>query len=243
MIVYQCTGCGATANQPLGKAVMKNNQPKFGYAQLPQQDSIIDGPSASNTGKNTCVHCHSPIVVAGPMWGAHLHDHSFIDEMLSIHKTLDPSIYGTLPRIQGMLTLAKEELLDVPFFVNVQSVASKLKASSPPHRQMISAICNLGYRASYTHAQPGAIKTDAPYGVLLDIMKAWIKQEQNGVVSKNLKQGSAGYRVLQDLEPKVKVSFEDHPRALELETFRKSKLLRFQINPTKNWGPKPKASG
>lgn len=86
----------------------------------------------------------------------------------------------------------------------------------------------------------GAVKTDAPYSVLWDIFRAWIIME--GKEPKN-KEGSPGFAIMQKKEPSIEVSFADHPRALELETFRKQKLLRYQVNPTKYWGPKAKASG
>lgn len=229
MVVYHCNGCGSTITQPLGKATPKSNGNfKFGYAR---------GPVAPEK----CTFCGSYHHIAGPMWGGPIHNDAFIDSMLTIHKTLDPEVYKTIPRIQGMLTLAKDELKDVPFYFNPQNLASVVRSSSPPHRKILSALCNAGYRVSFTHALPGGIKTDAPYSVIWDILRQWIKDEHNGEVSKNLKAGSPGTGIVKSLDTETPVSFSDNERALELERLRKSKVVRFQVNPTKNWGPKAKA--
>lgn len=187
MLVYHCNGCGSSINQPLGKAVEKKNGHKFGYAR---------GPVAPEK----CSHCDTYHHIAGPMWGGPIHNDEFIDKMLDIHKTLDPEVYKTLPRMEGMLTLAKDELKDTPFYFSVQNMASVVRASSPPHRKMISALCNAGYRVSSTHAHAGALKTDAPYEVVWDILRQWIKNEHNGEISKNLKPGSPGTQIVKSLD-------------------------------------------
>lgn len=187
MVVYHCSGCGSTVNQPLGKVVQKNKNNKFGYAR---------GPVASES----CPYCGTFHHIAGPMWGGPIHNEQFIDTMFNIHKTLDPSVYHTIPRIEGMLTLARDELKDVPFYFSPSNLASVVRSSSPPHRKMISALCNAGYRASSTHAQASGIKTDAPFAVIWDILRQWIKDEHNGEISKNLKPGSPGSSIVKTLE-------------------------------------------
>lgn len=189
MIVYHCTGCGSSVNQPLGKAVETNNKYKFGYAR---------GPTAPDK----CSHCGSHHHIAGPMWGGPIHNDKFIDTMLDINQTLDPQIYGTKERVRGMLTVARDELKDAPFYFSAQILASVLRSTPPPHSKIISAICNAGYQASATHAHPSGIKTNAPYDVLWDILRQWIKLEHNGQISKNLKSGSPGWQILKTLDTK-----------------------------------------
>ncbi|KAF5093192.1 hypothetical protein D0Z00_004194 [Geotrichum galactomycetum] len=231
MIVYQCTGCGTFTKQHLGKAVQKNNNFKYGYAR---------GPTVSER----CAHCDSTHIIAGPMWGGPIHNKAYIDKMLEVYKDLDTEVYKTTARIEGMLTLAKDELIDVPFYFSPQNIASIVRSSSPPHRKIVSALCNAGYQVSFTHALAGGIKTDAPFIVIWDIFRQWIKEAHNGETSKNLKAASPGTKIVESLESAsgLTISFDDHPRALELEKFRKSKVVRYQENPTKNWGPKAKAS-
>ena len=55
------------------------------------------------------------------------------------------------------------------------------------------------------------------------------------------KENSPGYAILHKdrvIAEASKISFEPHKEAKELETRRKSKVLRFQMNPTPEWGPK-----
>jgi tRNA (guanine26-N2/guanine27-N2)-dimethyltransferase len=78
------------------------------------------GPPVSHR----CSECESPLHVsshimrglrsltwltqlAGPMWSGPLHDVSFVEKVLE-HLEADEHQYGTLARMKGMLTVAKE---------------------------------------------------------------------------------------------------------------------------------------
>lgn len=243
--VFHCQGCDSVNVQPLGRVTYKETKsgkgesvPKFGYAKI-----------KSGNG-DECEHCGNGLVMAGPMWGGPLHNHEFINEVLKLQdelsksqseeskdtkeseekketKETDPketnqtSIYGTLPRIKGMVSAALQELQSPSslFYFHPQSLSSKLKTASPPHRAFVSAICNAGYECSYTHAMAGAIKTNAPYGLLWDILKAWIIKENEGKEGgegkengegegksekkgPNNKVGSPGYQIMKNPIPK-----------------------------------------
>eukprot|EP00775_Hariotina_reticulata_P009103 gene9103-9272_t len=48
---------------------------------------------------------------------------------------------------------------------------------TPPRAELLrSAFINAGYRVSGSHANPLALKTDAPPRVVWDIIRTWIKQ-------------------------------------------------------------------
>jgi tRNA (guanine26-N2/guanine27-N2)-dimethyltransferase len=237
MVVYHCRGCGSSVHQPLGKS--DTSDQKYGYAR---------GPLAPEN----CEHCGTPHHIAGPLWAGPIHHDAFIDKMLEIQDCdFDPAVYATAPRIKGMLTMARDELKDVPFYFSVQQRAAVIKASSPPHRAMVSALCNAGYRVSGTHAHAGCLKTDAPFSFIWAIYRRWLVDMHNGVISPNLKPGAPGATIVRDLPAKIdaadsnprdpEISFVDHPRALELDQMRKSKFLRYQQNPQKNWGPRARA--
>lgn len=244
MVVYKCSGCGTVTPQALGKATplvskkakttddqqksaTNNNNYKFSYSQ---------GPPVGEK----CQHCGFTHHIAGPMWAGRIHNKDFIDQMLAVRDTLDPNVYGTLDRIKGMLSMARQELPDSPFYVLPPDMASIARATCPPLIKFVSAILNAGYKVSGTHAKPGCVKTDAPYSLLWNIIRKWIEQEHEGGSTK-VKPGSPGEKLVVPRESDIDVSFDTHPEAVELDKMRKSKLLRYQVNPTANWGPKSRA--
>lgn len=117
ILSYNCdSGCGAWTTQPLGAVRQKldrKGNPMFHY-------SLAQGPTA---GPN-CEHCGFKTHVAGPMWGGPLHNPHFIQKILGILPKLDREIYHTIPRIEGMLTTALEEDLDL---------ASSIKTDDPEY--------------------------------------------------------------------------------------------------------------
>ena len=108
MVVYNCdAGCGSWTTQFLAQTrekKAKNGSPfyKFSLAQAPSTNQ-------------QCDHCGFKTHLSGPMWGGPLHNPWFIQKILDMLPSLDENIYGTIPRIEGMLTLARDEhILDVP---------------------------------------------------------------------------------------------------------------------------------
>ncbi|KAJ1841317.1 RNA methyltransferase tRNA(m5U54)methyltransferase, partial [Coemansia sp. RSA 486] len=74
--------------------------------------------------------------------------------------------------------------------------------------------------------------TDAPPQVVWDIMRAHVAQAGR---SPKIEDGSPAHVILQQ-QSTTEVSFASH-RDADPES-RRIKLVRYQINPEKNWGPK-----
>ncbi|KAG0080341.1 RNA methyltransferase tRNA(m5U54)methyltransferase [Linnemannia elongata] len=221
-VAYVCTGCQSTYTQALGKATegAKGNL-KFGVNTGPP----VDG---------RCEHCNSRFHIAGPMWGKELHSVPFIDRMLN-HVKDASHLYKTQPRILGMLSVCKEEI-EAPFYYTANGLSGTVHCTSIPLLHISSALLHQEYKVSGSHAAQGSIKTDAPPSALWDIMRSWVKL--NPV--KNIKPESPAGRILA-VEPKTIANFEMHPDAKSES--RKTNLVRYQVNPTKNWGPQARAGG
>ncbi|AOA62703.1 tRNA methyltransferase [Komagataella phaffii] len=234
MINYHCSGCGTTYDQPLGKKTQDEKTGRYKF-------TMARGPPVGEK----CTFCHKTMHLAGPMWAGQLHNKTFIDKSLQISKSLDKDVYGTTDRIEGMLTLAKQEL-ETPFYFKPGSLSSVIKCPAPPINELVSALGNLGYMASLTHAMPSAIKTNAPWEAIWYIMKTWLnhRKEESG---KNLSETSPGYAIIhndqigKDIELKeYEELYKKNDLYHEIKSLRNFKIVRFQQNPTKFWGPKAK---
>lgn len=228
--VYMCSGCGATEVQPLGKVTVRDNgSKKFGLAQ------------GSCVGSH-CSYCGYVNHVAGPMYIGKLQNDNFISKVLELNEKVDDETYKTRKRIEGMLTLAKNEI-EAPFYFKPEKVSSILKFQVPPLKSVIAALGNLGYDASLTHAIPSAVKTNAPWRVIWAIFKSYVVEKEQKDISK-MNENTAGYKIMTNADVKVdddaKVSFELNELSKKVEKLRKLKIIRYQENPTKNWGPKGK---
>lgn len=102
--VYTCdSGCGAWTVQPFARTQTYESRKgdklyKFTAGQAPSAGLI-------------CPHCGFKPHLSGPMWGGYLHNPFFIQRVLDLLPTLDKEIYKTIPRMQGMLSTARDEML------------------------------------------------------------------------------------------------------------------------------------
>ena len=218
-MVYQCHSCKSFELQSLGKITKNGLNVKFSQATVSVPDK--------------CTQCQSPFQIGGPLWNAPLHNNEFILKVVEAAKGLKH--LGTLNRIIGMMTVASEEL-HVPFFYSLSELSNIMHCITPPIVKINSALLNAGYKVSGSHCNAQAIKTNAPSKVIWDIFRCWIKL--NPVTMKNISTNSAAFRLLNQ-ETELEADFTFHPESFPES--RKIKLLRFQENPEKFWGPKPRA--
>lgn len=107
MLVYSCdSGCGAWTTQYLTSVKIKQGKSD---GQIVRNYGLAQAPTAPQF----CEHCGFKTHLAGPMWGGPLHNPHFIQMILDLVPESDPKIYQTLHRIEGMLTTALEEDLDL----------------------------------------------------------------------------------------------------------------------------------
>jgi tRNA (guanine26-N2/guanine27-N2)-dimethyltransferase len=97
----------------------------------------------------------------------------------------------------------------------------------------MSAIANLGYKVSNSHAKPHSIKTNAPSSILWAILKVWQKNHDTQK-AKPVSQTSPAFVITaKEYGIESQVSFEHNADAVPGSI--KLKLLRYQTNA--NWGP------
>ncbi|OQD67146.1 hypothetical protein PENDEC_c044G01621 [Penicillium decumbens] len=231
MLVYNCdSGCGAWSIQPLAatkQRLDKKGNPFYHYG-------LAQGPSAGPH----CEHCGFKTHIAGPMWGGPLHNPHYIQRILALLPTLDPETYQTIPRIEGMLTTALEEDLDLtpaatksgnqqqtneaetaetkpedseypaivprmdpaarepfPFYFQLSALSKVLHCSTIPIDEFRGAIRSCGYRSTRSHAKPNSIRTDAPWSVIWEIMREWVRQH-SPIKEGSLKPGTPGAAIM-----------------------------------------------
>jgi len=134
-----------------------------------------------------------------------------------------------------MLTVASEEL-PVPFYFTPAKIAGHFRCEVPPLAEASSALLNAGYAVSRSHALGGSLKTDAPRSFIFDMMREWIKMHP--VKMENITAGQIA-RTLLEKPQQAEVNFQKHAGVVSRSS--EIKLVRYQVNPTANWGPKPRA--
>ncbi|KAK0665784.1 S-adenosyl-L-methionine-dependent methyltransferase [Cercophora samala] len=119
MVVYSCGGgCGAWTTQLLMKNKPAPNKKgsgifyKHGFTKAP-------------TAPPLCDHCGSVTHLAGPMYAGRIHDPEFVQKVIDEANEASPEIYGTLPRVKGMLYTALEEFLPTPQELEAQKDSGK----------------------------------------------------------------------------------------------------------------------
>lgn len=96
---------------------------------------------------------------------------------------------------------------------------------------------NSGFKVSYTHMNKTSIKTNAPAQLIWDIMRTW--EELHPINEKRVKNQSPGCNILGKKREFV-CCLDSHPDSNPES--RKMGFLRFQQNPTANWGPGTRAT-
>ncbi|KAJ2707775.1 RNA methyltransferase tRNA(m5U54)methyltransferase [Coemansia sp. IMI 203386] len=219
-LVHHCRHCGTYTTQPLG-SIERGAGDNHRYL-------VPVGPPVDRR----CAQCGSKQDIGGPCWIGPLHNKDFVRRMYKGVSVSDASVYATQPRMKGMLKVILEELDDAPFHYTLAQLCSAVRAACPPLVKINSALLNAGYRVSGSHTRQGSIKTDAPPQVVWDIMRAHVAQAGR---SPKIEDGSPAHIILQQ-QSTTEVSFASH-RDADPES-RRIKLVRYQINPEKNWGPK-----
>ncbi|KOS18289.1 tRNA (guanine(26)-N(2))-dimethyltransferase [Escovopsis weberi] len=211
MVVYSCdSGCQAWETQFLMRSKPSPNKKGNGAFYK-------HGPSLGPTTDRFCQHCGSKMHINGPMYGGHIHSPDFVRKLLGQIPRASSEVYGTLPRLEGMLRNVLEEYLPepeetelvdpkeaklaavdrYPFFVIPTKLASIVGCQSPTDDMFRGALIHLGYRVGRSHCRAGSIKTDAPWSTVWWIMTEWIRQ-RSPIKADKFKPSMPGWKILHD---------------------------------------------
>lgn len=100
-----------------------------------------------------------------------------------------------------------------PFFFIPSTLAKVLHCHTPSEDQLRGALRRLGYRVSRSHAKPGSVRTDAPWAVIWEVMREWVRQ-MSPVKETALKEGTPGWAIMQKARDRGRVNrLRDEVRA------------------------------
>ncbi|KAE8443576.1 hypothetical protein EG329_001738 [Mollisiaceae sp. DMI_Dod_QoI] len=212
MMVYNCdTGCGAWTTQMIARNKLAENK----NGNLQWKHVFGSGPTASEN----CRHCGFKTHIAGPMYAGPIHSPKFIRKILDGLPDVSKDTYQTIARIEGMLTLALEEVLPdleegntptatsktnrfdpaaidpVPLLFIPSTLSKVIHCITPIENAFRGALRHLGYRVTRSHTKPGSIKTDAPWEVIWEIMREWTKQRAP-IKDGAIREGTAGWAIM-----------------------------------------------
>lgn len=214
--LFQSQGCDSFQLQPVGAMLQKEKSIKFmpGY-----------GPAVPQA----CPETGSRFTMGGPIWSEPIHDYAALEELKALLKG-DPTAFPAYTKIFGLVTSAAEELPDCPLYFDVHSISGLLKCVAPKTELVKSALINAGYRISDSHASPTGVKTDAPWSVIWDVMRCWVKDHPVKLQSPDTPVGR-----LLSKPPQLEANWARAQGAVS--NAKMSGVTRFWTNPA-NWGPK-----
>ncbi|CAH2049588.1 unnamed protein product, partial [Iphiclides podalirius] len=227
-MVYRCVGCDNITLQPLGG--FKPNPTESNPEQIK-----LCLPTAPPVGE-FCVHCNQRHNLGGPVWSSAIHEEGFVGRVLALVQQR-PRLFGTAKRLEGVLSMVREELRDAPLYHTLDKLFGRVHAETMPMLLMRSAILNAGYKVSFSHASRLSIKSNAPAQLIWDIIRTWVKTHPVKA-SKLEADPVAKYILSQDIKSTVDLSHRPDANPIS----RRDGRLRFQFNPTPHWGPGTRAA-
>jgi tRNA (guanine26-N2/guanine27-N2)-dimethyltransferase len=176
--------------------------------------------------------------MGGPIWADPIHSLDFIDKMqkqLSNFNEDSERNFATHKRLHGILQVLSEELVDSPLYYSLDRLCRVVRCAMPSMKLFRSALLNAGFEVSYSHASKTSIKTNAPNVFVWDIMR----EIQKNYPKIGLDEKSPGFAIVSKSSSN-QISFDIHEKAEPLS--KEMQLLRYQVNPDSNWGPKSRPS-
>ena len=116
-------------------------------------------------------------IVSGPMWLGALHSDRDLNDMrqLATERAKDSSFFeqsrNAWDNCVKLIDRMRAENNLPPYFYLLGEIGKRGKMDIPPSAVLMSRLRQQGFRATGTHIEPQAIKTDAPFAACLQIAK------------------------------------------------------------------------
>lgn len=107
-----------------------------------------------------------PISVSGPLWLGNLHDENMLDAMAT-----QAQAWGWTKRVK-LLKIMQAEATMPPYFFKLGEIGRYGKLDIPQRDRLIQALRDRGYRATLTHLDFEALKTDATMATCIQVAKS-----------------------------------------------------------------------
>jgi len=119
-------------------------------------------------GRSQCLHDRRSLVLSGAMWLGNLHDRNQLARMIEL-----ATEWGWSSRIR-LLELMQAEAEMPPYFYTLGEIGRRGKLNIPKSSYLIQTLQDWGYRASLTHLDREAIKTDADLPTCIRAAKSYL---------------------------------------------------------------------
>ena len=217
MLVYDCdVGCGAWTTQFLGRHQRHgkgDSSWKFHIPQAPSSDKLCEhcGSKRHIAGPMWGGPLHNAAFVGKILEEAEKADQDVYQTLPRIEGMLDTALSELevfselLQQSTDTSTSAAETSVLAPtypyvvdhhpFYFIPSALCKVIKAVAPPEACVRGALRRLGYVATRSHTKAGTIKTDAPFAVIWEVMREWVRQ-RSPVKLENLREGGPGWKIL-----------------------------------------------
>ena len=127
----------------------------YGFLGYCHQCGEYQKVSWRKLGRVCCPYDNYPLTLSGPMWLGKLHDRAYLQRLQLLAQQWNWSKRGKL------LDLMQAEADLPPYFYTLAEIGSRGKMNLPKRSRLIQALQERDYRATATHINAEAIKTDA----------------------------------------------------------------------------------
>ncbi len=113
---------------------------------------------------------HGNTYAIGPIWVDPIIDPEYLIKAINVLRSNRSISPKNKEKLLSIFT-AELETGDILFYYSIQEIARRLKVSTPAISDIVNYLRELGFRASRTHFDSVAIKTDAPLEILIKAVR------------------------------------------------------------------------